>query len=176
MSVEGSAICRFKNPAYDNSWIITSRKEELRNYSYIFHSFLRGTGSARTSEHIRAYVGTNTGGGSPTSFFMKNTYVTWPSVDQFRIPELGIDRPQGYRNARWKEKNISRVYGRTVIFYSFGGNGRTRILRRGTASSIVFDKRFKDREIIMITIAESNSPEKYETFNVRFFAIPITVT
>lgn len=49
---------RLENPAYDNSWIITSRKEEFK-YSYIFHSFLRDTGSIRSSEHICTYVVTH---------------------------------------------------------------------------------------------------------------------
>lgn len=55
-----------------------------------------------------------------THFVFHEEHVrTWPSDDQFKIPELGIDWPRVYRNAG--EKNIA-CYG-TIVIYLFGGNG-----------------------------------------------------
>jgi len=77
------------------------RVRRSRRYSYIFHSFLRDTGSTRTRARILTPCGRRV-----THFVSHEKHAREMALaDQFEIPELATDRV--YRNDR-KKKNAKQ--------------------------------------------------------------------
>lgn len=137
MSVEGSAICGFENPAYDNSWIITSRKGGTEGtVTFSTHFYAVQVVHVRAGVYVRMSVQTT---GHPLRFSWRTR--TWRGppgrpVQDSRTRDRSV---LGY-TAMSVEKSIM-PYGKTVTCL-FGGHGTIgRDLQKERASSIVSNKR-----------------------------------